>query len=135
MVKVVLDTNVLVSALLNPEGAPAEVVDAALEGQLQLILSPAVLDEYKGVLSRGKFGFLPADVDAFLQALRKSAVEIVPAEPLRVSPDPADDKFLECAVAAGAACLVTGNLRHFPRRFGDVRVVSPADFLREFSLR
>lgn len=131
MLKVVLDTNVLVSAVLSPAGPPAKVVDMIAEGSLQLIVSPAVMAEYEDVLARKKFGLSPATVDAIIKNLRRLAIEVVPSQRLRACADPADDKFLECAVAAGAAYVVTGNSRHFPKLFAGVRALPPATFLRE----
>lgn len=102
-------------------------------GSVQLIVSPAIIAEYEDVLARKKFGLSPLTVNSIIKSLRKLAVEIVPSEPLRVCSDPADDKFLECAVAAGAPYLVTGNLKHFPKMLGGVRVVAPNATLLAFS--
>lgn len=128
---IVLDTNVLVSALLSPNGPPAKVLDMLADGAVQLIVSPAIFAEYREVLSRKKFGFSPTTVGAILGSLRRMAVEILPSERLEICPDPADAKFLECAVSGGAAYLITGNLKHFPKLFGGVRAIAPAAFLRE----
>ena len=87
--------------------------------------------EYEAVLIRKKFGLTESTVGSLLKSLRRLAVEIVPSEPLRVCPDPTDDKFLECAVAAGASFVVTGNLKHFPKIFAGVRTIPPAVFLQE----
>ncbi|MBI4676689.1 MAG: putative toxin-antitoxin system toxin component, PIN family [Elusimicrobia bacterium] len=131
MIRVVLDTNVLVSAILNPQSAPARVLDMAADGTVELVLSPAIVAEYELVLSRRKFRLSPPFVGTILGSLRKVAAVIVPSEPIRACKDPSDDKFLECAVASGAAFLITGNQRHFPGHLREVRVVSPAAFLRE----
>ncbi|OGR98118.1 MAG: putative toxin-antitoxin system toxin component, PIN family [Elusimicrobia bacterium RBG_16_66_12] len=131
MVKIVLDTNILVSAVISPEGPPARVLDMLADGPVQLIISPAISAEYLDVLSRKKFGLSEATARAMVSSLRKLAIEIVPSEPLRICTDREDDKFLECAAAAGAAYLVTGNLKHFPKVFGGVKIIGPAAFLRE----
>lgn len=131
MVKIVLDTNVLVSAVLNPEGSPAKVVDMLADGSLQLIVSPAIMAEYEDVLARKKFGLSASTALTIIKNLRRLAIEVVPSEQLRVCSDPTDDKFLECAVAAGAAYVVTGNLKHFPKLFAGVRAIPPSVFLRE----
>ncbi len=105
--------------------------DLIADGSIQLIVSPMIMAEYEAVLPRKKFGLFESTVGSLLKSLRRLAVEIVPSEPLRVCLDPTDDKFLECAVAAGASFVVTGNLKHFPRIFSGVRIIPPAVFLRE----
>ncbi|MBI4229249.1 MAG: putative toxin-antitoxin system toxin component, PIN family [Planctomycetes bacterium] len=125
--RIVLDTNVLVSGLLSPYGPPGELVRMAAAGRLILCHDARILAEYREVLARPKFGFDREHVDAVLVQIH-AAGEAVAAGPLpRRLPDPDDEPFLEVALAAGAACLVTGNLRHFPAaaRSG-MRVVSPA---------
>ena len=67
--KVVLDTNVIVSALLNPEGAPAAVVDLILAGGLEVAFDDRVIEEYREVLLRPRFGFDPAVVEKVVQAI------------------------------------------------------------------
>lgn len=126
-----LDTNVLVAGLLNPHGPPGRIVDLWLAGELDLVVDDRILAEYREVLARPKFGFEPRDVAA-LMALIAAGAEPVAAEPLAVSlPDLDDLPFLEVAVAADGATLVTGNLRHFPAeaRSASVRVEDPAGFV------
>lgn len=128
--KIVLDTNVLVSALINPFGTPARVLDLVLAGGARWVYDDRVLLEYREVLTRERFGF-PVHVVADLLGFLKSEGEHVTAPPLTAAlPDPDDAPFLEVAVAGNADALVTGNLAHFPpeRRKG-VAVLSPADFL------
>lgn len=128
--RIVLDTNVLASALLSPNGAPAAVLQRVLAGRVVLCFDARVLSEYREVLRRPKFGFDARLVDDLLEFL-ESEGELVASVPLPLSlPDPDDGKFLEVAAAAGADHLVTGNLRHFPTRARrGVSVVSPRDFL------
>ena len=126
--RLVLDTNVLVSALLSPYRPPARVLDQLLQGSARLCYDARILAEYRQVLVRPKFGFENEAIAALVDYLEARG-ELVASQPLGLSlPDPADAMFLEVAVAARADCLVTGNLRHFPadRRAG-VRVVSPAE--------
>jgi len=131
VLKVVLDTNVLVSAVISPTGPPARVLELAADGAFQLIVSPPIIAEYEGVLARRRFGLSVGTVHAIVASIRKLSIEIVPSEPLAYCRDPGDDKFLACACATGAEFLVTGNARHFPRLFQGVRIVPPAIFLRE----
>lgn len=128
--KVVLDTNVLVSGLLVPDGPTGDILRMTAAGLLQLCYDARILLEYEAVLRRPKFPFRAADVAAFLEQVRAGGME-VPAVPLAQSlPDPSDEVFLEAALAGAAECLVTGNRRHFPApRCMGVRVLTPSEFL------
>ena len=121
--RVVLDTNVLVSALLKRHGNEALVLTATLAGKFELIVSPAVLAEYELVLPRPRFGFSPAEVRAALTALRHAGRLVRPTQTIEKCPDESDNRFLECAEAGRADYLVTGNTKHFPVRWGQTRVV------------
>ena len=126
----VVDTNVVVSALLSPRGAPGRVLDLVLGRALDLAVDDRILAEYRAVLSRARFGFDPADVEALMTFLAATAVPAF-ARPLSTRlPDEADEAFLEVAIAARADALVTGNLRHYPAadRAG-VHVMSPVEFI------
>ncbi len=129
MIRVVLDTNILVSALLKPGGAESSVVERASAGSLTLCLSPAVLAECHDVLHRPKFHFDPLHLPDFLDALVEISLLVPPARVLSVCPDPADGRFLECAEAADAAYLVTGNKRHVPARWRGTQVVNARELL------
>jgi len=128
--RIVLDTNVLVSGLLSPFGPPGEIVRWVSSGAIVLCLDARLLAEYEEVLARPRFGF---DADAVAALLDFVVVrgEMVASEPLRLRlPDPDDEAFLEVAVAGAADALVTGNLDHFPAdRRVRVAVLSPAAFV------
>jgi putative PIN family toxin of toxin-antitoxin system len=129
-VRIVLDTNVLVSGLLNPHGPPGRIVDLFLEGTLTLLVDDRIADEYREVLRRPRFELEVTEVAAVL-ALIDMAGERVAAAPTSIAlPDPDDRPFLEVARAGRADALVTGNPRHFAgaAELG-VRVVSPAVFM------
>lgn len=129
--RVVLDTNVLVSGLLNPHGAPGRVLDLLLVGGLRPLFDDRMLHEYRDVLVRSKFGFDPGDVRALLVHLRSMGQRLT-APPLAVTlPDQDDLPFLEVAAAGGARALVTGNASDYEPRRGShgVTVLSPDDFL------
>jgi putative PIN family toxin of toxin-antitoxin system len=132
-VRVVLDTNVLVSGLLTPHGASARVLDLVLIGDLIPVADDRILDEYAAVLARPRFGFAEADVAGLLRYLATWGEHVV-APPLDLElPDPDDVPFLEVAVAGRAAALITGNLRHFRPVRGKhrVHVVGPGRCLAE----
>ncbi len=129
--RIVLDTNVLVSGLLNPHGSPGRVLDLLAAGAVVLLYDDRIISEYREVLSRTRFAFDPADVAAPL-AFIEGVGEAVVAPPLNVAlKDPDDVPFLEVAVAAAAHALVTGNVRHFSPTRGqhDVQVYTPPGLL------
>jgi len=130
---VVLDTNILVSALLSPFGPPARVLDLVLSGDIRVAYDDRLLAEYREVLARPKFGFAPDETAAVLAYL-ESAGERVTARPLACRlPDPDDLPFLEVAAEAGAT-LITGNTAHFPETSrGAVQVSAPGEFIRRRS--
>ena len=128
--RIVLDTNVLVSGLLTPRGAPGRLVDLVLGGSVQLLVDDRILEEYRDVLSRGRFGFSPGDVSRLLDFVAETAEPVLAAPLVRRLPDAADEPFLEVALSGSADALVTGNARHFPAAAaGGVDVLSPAAFL------
>src|SRR3954452_21535267 len=94
---VVYDTNVIVSATLKPGSIPSSLVALAMEGSVRLFLSPEILEEYREVLKRPKFGFHPETVDTFLHELEQAAVMVRPAKRFTRALDEADNRFLECA--------------------------------------
>lgn len=129
MVKVVYDTNVVVSAALKPGSLPAALVAPAMARRVRLVLSRAILDEYTDVLRRPKFDLDPAAVEAFVRDLRKAATSVRLSCRVARTPDAPDNRFLECAAAASAEYLVTGNKKHFPfPEFEGTKIVSPAEF-------
>jgi putative PIN family toxin of toxin-antitoxin system len=132
--RVVLDTNVIVSALLNPNGTPASVLAAILAGDSILLHDSRLLTEYREVLSRPHFKFAPEMVDCVVSALFEVGEKIdapLLAIPL---PDPDDLPFLEVAIAGRADAIVTGNVRHFPATICAVLILSPASFLEQIEL-
>ena len=122
--RVVLDTNIVVSAMLSPAGTAADVLRLALHRHVLLCVSEAILEEYEGVLRRPKFRRPPQVVSAFMKSIRAVAEKAEPTKTLAVSTDEADNRFLECAEAAGADYLVTGNKQHFPDSWGRTRIIN-----------
>jgi putative PIN family toxin of toxin-antitoxin system len=129
-VKVVLDTNVLVSGFLNPYGPPGSIVGFAAAGDLTLCYDARILAEYREVLLRPKFDLNAQAVDDFLAQVEAEG-EPVTAMPLpHRLPDRLDEPFLEVALSARVECLVTGNHNHFPARLClGMKVFSPAEFV------
>lgn len=130
MMRIVLDTNVLVSGLLNPFGTCGQIARMLTTDRITLCVDARILIEYDEVLHRPLLKIQPQQARALLDYIEHTA-EKHESVPLPVSlPDENDRPFLEVAHASNAACLVTGNLKHYPRtcRRG-VRVLSPKDFL------
>lgn len=128
--RVVVDTNVLVSGLLSPYGPPGEVVRMIAAGTLSICYDARIFSEYTQVLRRPKFPFSQEHLEAFLDQMKAVGV-VVASDPLLTRlPDEGDEPFLGVALATEAECLITGNLKHFPiaARQG-MRVLSPGDFL------
>lgn len=133
---VVLDTNVLVAGLLSPFGPCGEIVRMLSAEDIRLCLDARILSEYDEVLHRPRFGFHPEHVHVLLAHIRYTGL-VVSTRPLASPlPDVDDEPFLQVALAGDAVCLVTGNARHFPEPLrAGVRVLSPAEFLREYAAR
>jgi putative PIN family toxin of toxin-antitoxin system len=129
--RIVIDTNVVISAALKPTGLESQVIELLAYRAFQLFVSPDVLAEYRGVLSRPKFAHIPPErTSRLLSLLAKEATTITPLQRLHVSPHDDDNRFLECAEAAQADYLVTGNKRHFPKRWKRTELVNARELLQ-----
>ena len=124
-----LDTNVLVSAVLTAHGTCARIVDMAADGAFDLYTDDRILAEYDGVLHRPELRIAPEDTGVILELIR-SIADTVAAIPLPLQlPDPDDEAFLEVAAASGSI-LITGNTRHFPKNSrAEVSVTAPGEIL------
>lgn len=131
--RVVLDTSVVVSALLKPMGNERRALSLGLTQKFTLLVSDHIFREYEAVLIRPELKLEPKEVEETLARLREEAVWIAPTKTLAVSPHEPDNRFLECASAGGADLVVTGNQRHFPARFGKTSVVNARQFLELIS--
>ena len=131
MQRVVIDTNVIVSALLSPQGYPAQIVDMVFVGRLEPCYCAEILSEYAKVLARPRFAFSFEDQNRVVEGIRKYGASIEPT-PCNISfPDASDRIFYEVATAANAH-LVTGNAKHFP---GESFIVSPAQYISFLSTK
>lgn len=120
--RVVVDTNVLVSALLTAGGAPDQVIQLILQGELVPLVDSRVLGEYDEVLCRPRFMFERSAREDLMRAISSLAEHVV-APPLKVSlPDPDDRMFVEVALAGAADAIVTGNVAHFRPKSGTIAV-------------
>lgn len=130
--KVVLDTNIVVSGLLSPFGSSGKIVRMAASGDIELYYDARILCEYRDVLLRPKFSFVQIHIEYLLDQI-KACGHIVAAKPLvKRLPDADDEPFLEVALEGKAQYLVTGNLKHYPKKQQGILVVSPAEFLEVY---
>lgn len=126
---IVLDTNVLVSALLKPDGPPAAILNLIVNTRIRLLYDNRILHEYLEALQREKFGFNVKNVDSIISFFTVEG-EFVTAEPAIVhSDDEGDRKFYEVMVSGVADFLITGNLKHLHK---DRRIKKPAEFLKSY---
>jgi uncharacterized protein len=126
--RVVLDTNILISACWKPGGLEQQLLDLALAGCFEWAATQAVFDEYVEVLSRPKFDKLRDRIDALLHRL-PGAIQIVsPGSTIQLASDPDDNLLLEAAASAKADFLVTGNLKDYPLDWPVARIVNARQF-------
>jgi uncharacterized protein len=129
--KIVLDTNVLISGMLNPSGPPGRIVDLLRSGALQLTVDDRILHEYTDVLRRDYFlrYFGKSEREDVIEYVVKNSFYILSNVVVHDLPDPGDVAFLEIALTAQVP-LITGNLKHYPEktRMG-CTVVSPKQFI------
>jgi putative PIN family toxin of toxin-antitoxin system len=130
--RVVLDTNVLVSGLLNPNGPPAAILNLLINANLELLYDSRIIQEYLELLHRAKFGFDSDWIEALIDYLQDEG-EYVSAEPTNQPlRDEYDRVFCEVMITGEADYLITGNSSHFPR---DDRIRNPRGFLTEYEKR
>ena len=134
MIRVVLDTNAIVSAQLKPAGLEAAVLLLALRGVLTLCISPPILAEYQRVLYKPKLKFHPRRVEAVLLDIGATSRLVHPTRVLAIASHEPDNRFLECVQAAKADYLVTGNKKHFPKQWDSAKIVNAREFLDETAL-
>lgn len=126
--KVVLDTNVLVSALINPKGMPTKILNLILNERLTVLYDNRIMSEYIEVLSRKKFNFSHEMVEPLIDFIKYEG-EFIASEPLKTYFVDEDDKmFLEVAVSGNAEYLITGNTKHFP---AENNIVTPKIFIEK----
>jgi putative PIN family toxin of toxin-antitoxin system len=133
--RVVLDTNVLVSRLLSTSGAPASIIDRWRQGAFEVLASTSMLAEYRRVLAypkiQARLRLTNARLDQLIEDFHQVVVLVEPSEVIEaISSDPADNKFIECAVAGSAEYIVSGD-RHLLglQQFRGIRILTPAAFL------
>lgn len=128
-VRLVIDTNIIVSAALKPESLQRTTLVLALTKPARFYISQPILEEYAEVLSRPELGIHKGTRLQLLQLIRNSSHLVVPTRRLEVTTDPDDNMFLECADKARADYLISGNLKHFPAIWKKTKVISSREFI------
>ena len=127
----VIDTNVIVSALLNHDGEsnPSIVLTSVISGSITPLYNENILSEYKDVLSRDKFPFRQEDVESTIDLFVKKGILIDSTVPIKDNFSDLDDVvFYEVAMSMEGTYLVTGNIKHFPI---NSIVVTPAEMVEK----
>lgn len=127
--RLVIDTNILVSAALKPDGLQRTVVLLALTNPARFYVSTSVLSEYWEVLSRPELKIRKGLRQQFFDLIKKRGHLVTPSRRLQITSDPDDNIFLECVDAARADYLVTGNQRHFPRFWKKTKIITSREFI------
>jgi uncharacterized protein len=127
--RLVADTNIVVSAVLKPEGLQRTVLLLALSRPAMLYVTETIMAEYREVLARPKLNIRKGLRRQFLGLIEDRVRFVKPARPLHITMDPDDNKFLECADAARADYLVTGNAKHFPRFWKRTKVITSRELV------
>ena len=133
--KIVLDANVYVSALLTKTGSPKQILDFWEQGRFELFVSAEILAELDRVLRYSHIRKIhkqdDTDIDRFIELLAREATVVAPVTQLAVATDESDNRYLECAVQANASYLVTGDKKHLLPigHYRGIDIVPPALFV------
>ena len=125
MCKVVIDTNIIISAAISDKGNPSAIINLVSEGKLTMYFNAAILDEYADVLSRDKFNLSVTTQKAVIDKIKEIGLLIEPNVSTIPLPDESDRKFYDTAKAANAY-LITGNTKHYPE---EPHILSPSQFV------
>ena len=128
--RIVIDTNIMVAAMMKPSGASRKILDMWVEGRLLLLVTRQIRREYLAILSQR---WVKSNwVEQFNGRINESAEMVVPEERLRViKEDPSDNMFLECAGGGKADYIITSDRHLLPlKRFGETEILTPTRFLK-----
>jgi uncharacterized protein len=129
MIRVVVDTNIVISGTISEEGLPSAILDLAANRKIRMIISADVLFEYEEVLRRPRFKIASARIAQVLALIRKTSTLVNTTRRLSVSPDESDNRFYECAHVGKANYLITGNTKDFPVHYRGTKIVTPREFI------
>ena len=131
MLRIVLDTNVYISAILFG-GKPEKIRSLSRDGEIEFLVSEAIILEIADVLRR-KFNWESWQISLVIDEVRESATLIIPRQSVSViQEDEADNRVLECALEGNAEYIISGDKRHLLQmaRYGEIEILSPDEFLR-----
>jgi len=132
ILRVVIDTNLIISAILNGKGAPAKLIDwmTREDDYFRLLISQPIWDEYTTVANWLIPDSKQLEKKRVMKTLRDQSDWIEPDFQLSVCSDISDNRFLECAVAGNADYFVTKNIRHFPqKKYENIIILKISQFL------
>jgi putative PIN family toxin of toxin-antitoxin system len=127
MKRVVIDTNVIISTTISPNGNPAQIMNLVSYMELQLFYSSEILDEYSKVLAYKKLKIPTKTQIKVIESIKKLGTMIVPTTSAIPLPDESDRIFYDTARESGAI-LITGNIKHYPE---EPFIMTPAEFMRK----
>lgn len=132
--KVVLDTNVLVSSTLIERGKPFKILKKVETGEIELFLSPEIIQEFEDVLLRDKIPFAEENVKEFIEKIISISTVVVSEKNFQViDEDPEDDKILEIAFETGVDYIISGDSHLLDlKNFKGIKILSPDEFLEIF---
>jgi putative PIN family toxin of toxin-antitoxin system len=131
MIRAVIDTNVLVSALINSNGKPSEIMRQVYSGAIKPVVSRGMLAEYEGVLRRNKFKFSSGEVGLILGYFDKIVFDTSLTDASSINTPEEDAVFVAAARYGEAEYLITGNIKHFSGLKNEkFRIVTPAEFMK-----
>lgn len=130
---VVIDTNIIVSALLKVNSIPDKIMQMIYGKLITPILNDSILAEYIDVLNRGKFPFDKKDIEKIINIFKNRSLIIEPKKYNNELIDEDDRMFYEVLLASKEkynSYLITGNIKHFPK---DERVLTPREFMEQLN--
>jgi len=131
MLKVVFDTNVIVSAALQEQSLPGLLLSLGLEDKVKFFVSPALINEYEKVLVRPRLKLGFQECKELMDKIKQKVVLVNPTKRLTIlKTDDPDNRILICALKAKADFIITGNKKHFSfEEFRGIKIVTPREFL------
>src|ERR1700704_3577623 len=132
--RIVVDTNVLISALLNNHSLPRTIFNLQQSGRFRIVISEEIVSEYRRVLAyphiQARHRFTPQKIEKYLSLLRNASVLVTPTEQVTVvKDDPDDNKFIACALAGNAEYVVSGDPDLLAiKSYQGIRILTPAMF-------
>jgi len=139
MFRIVLDANIFVSAILSPNGVPAQVLNTWHEGFFELVISSSIIEEIRRVLNYPKLTKFhkksAKEIDLFLDDLEVLTFFAPEKSSLSISDDPSDDKYINAALEGGAKFLITGDNDLLKiQEYEGIKIITPREFLIELEM-